>query len=77
MKLLLSKKQKYTQSLNKATQKHIKDSFLENILLIQKEIHKLFSEEHYPLWNTLSKIDCSTNAQDFWKTTNTIQKKIL
>jgi hypothetical protein len=34
-----------------------------------------FSEEHYPLWNALSKIDCSTNAQEFWKTIKKFRRK--
>ena len=79
MKLLLRKKEMYTKSLNKATKKHLKDSYREKIVLIQRDIHKQavkrFSEEHYPLWNTLAKIDCSTNAQAFWKTIKKIQKK--
>ena len=79
MKLLLRKKEVYTKSLNKATQKHLKDSYWEKIVLIQKDIHKQavkrFSEEHYPLWNALSKIDCSTNAQEFWKTIKKFRRK--
>jgi hypothetical protein len=69
----------YTKSLNKATKKHLKDSYWEKIVLIQKDIHKQavkrFSEEHYPLWNALSKIDCSTNAQEFWKTIKKFRRK--
>ena len=79
MKLLLRKKEVYTKSLNKATKKHLKDSFWEKILLIQKDIHKQavqrFSEEHYPLWNALSKIDCSTNATGILENNKKIQKK--
>ena len=63
MEILLRKKQILIQLLNKASNKIKKDSYWEKILLVQKEIHKkaveLYTDEYYPLWNTLSKIDCS------------------
>ena len=36
---------------------------------------ELYSDEYFPLWNTLSKIDCSNNAQDFWKTMKKFRRK--
>ncbi len=37
----------------------------------------LFSEEHYPLWNTLSKIDCSPTHRNFGKQSNNLEEKTL
>ena len=79
MNQLLGKKLNLAQRLIKTKKNLIKKDIWEKILLIQKEIQAqaitLYSEAHKPLWNTLSKIDSDTDAQDFWKTIKKFRKQ--
>ena len=66
-------------NLRKTQNKNNKKNTWEKILLIQKEIQiqatKLYSETYKPLWNTLTKLDCESEAQAFWKTMKKFRKQ--
>ena len=77
---LINQKHELIKTANKykSNKKANKEHTWKLIRDINNEIHKqayqTFTNEHEWWWNTLAKIDCNNNANDFWKLIKKIRK---